>query len=209
MGTKSSAGASSRPGAAVHSRRMGNFAKHIPPRSNDPRMNRQRERSVPLRGRLNKEAATCCIARFLVLVAENSKLPVITYVASSGGQPGEALTVISTMNGIGTPITTFCPGNVTGPAIAIAAHGLKGFRAAAPAAHFSFGEFEFNGATRDADGNDSLLAIFAEGLARDTGKSTAQIIEWVRTGAEFNAEEAIENGLIDVISTTPTVPKPA
>ena len=162
-----------------------------------------------LRGRLNKEAATCCIARFLVLVAENSKQPIITYVASSGGLPAEALTVISTMNGIGTPITTFCPGNVSGPAIAIAAHGLKGFRVATPTAHFSFAEFEFNGTTRDAEGNDPLLAVFAEGLARDTGKSHAEVIEWVRTGAQFSAEEAIKVGLIDVISTVPTVPKPA
>ncbi len=171
-------------------------------------MNKQRERSVPLRGRLNKEAATCCIARFLVLTAENSKQPIIAYVASSGGSPGEALTVISTMNGIGCPIATYCPGPVSGPAIAIAAHGLHGFRTAAAGAHFSFKEFECKSTARDAEGNDPLLGIFAEGLARDTGKSPGEVIEWVKTGAQFSAEEAIKMGLIDSISTAPACPQP-
>jgi ATP-dependent protease ClpP protease subunit len=194
-----------RAGSVIRSRRTMRVASQIPARATDPRMGQMRERSVPLRGRLGKEAAACCIARFLVLAAENSTRPIITYVGSSGGVTSEALAVISTMNGIRCPIATYSTGMVGGPAIAIAAHGLKGFRGAAPATRFDFGEFESEGVK--AVGNDSLLTVFAENLARDTGKSPAEVLGWVSTGASFTAEQALKHGLIDAIANNPTLPE--
>ena len=206
-GSKSGAKDTETPGAVFRSRRMSTFARHIPPRSADTRNGKVRERSVPLRGRLTKDAGACYIARFLVLAAEDPKRPIIAYVSSSGGIAAEALAVISTMNGIRCPIATFCSGAVTGPAIAIAVHGKKGFRTATPTAQFSFGGFELQGVSQDAAGNDSLLAVFAENMARDTGNPPAKVVEWVRKGAEFNAEEALKHGLIDTIAPGPNLPE--
>src|SRR5579859_2269745 len=95
------------------------------------------ERRVPLRGHITNQLASCCIARLLVLATEDTHKPIVTYIESSGGSTAEALNVISTMNGIHSPVATFCRGAIGGAAIAIAAHGLKGFRTADPAAHFS------------------------------------------------------------------------
>jgi ATP-dependent Clp protease protease subunit len=162
---------------------------------------------VPLRGRLNKDAATCYIARFLVLAAEDSARPIIAYVVSSGGFASEALMVMSTMSGIRCPIVTFCPGTVTGPAIAIASGGMNGFRVAAPAAVFSFTGFEINGAARDSEGNDPVLGVFAEALSKSTGQPPAKIIEWIRSGARFSAAEACQHGLIDEVADEPVFPE--
>src|SRR5579859_3730581 len=95
------------------------------------------ERRVPVRGKITNQLASCCIARLLVLATEDRQKPIITYIDSPGGEPAQALGVISTMNGIRSPVVTFCRGSIGGPAAAIAAHGLKGFRAADPGAHFS------------------------------------------------------------------------
>src|SRR6516164_2719248 len=86
------------------------------------------ERRVPLRGRITNQLASCCIARLLVLATEHRQKPIVTYIDSPGGSISESLNVISTMNGIQTPVVTFCRGAVGGSAAVIAAHGLKGFR---------------------------------------------------------------------------------
>src|SRR5438552_330627 len=95
------------------------------------------ERRVPLRGRITRQLASCCIARLLVLSTEDRDKPVIIYVDSLGGSVAESLGIISTMNGIHSPVLTFCRGAVVGVAAVITAHGLKGFRTADPTAHFS------------------------------------------------------------------------
>src|SRR5215467_3539417 len=100
------------------------------------------ERRVPLRGRITKQIANCCIARLLVLATENRQQPIITYIDSPGGSTSEVLGVISTINGIRCPVVTFCNGQAVGPAVLIAAHGLKGFRVGIPTARFSFKGFE-------------------------------------------------------------------
>src|SRR6516225_1288317 len=95
------------------------------------------ERRVPLRGRINRQLASCCIARLLVLATEDRQKPIVTYIDSPGGSVSESLNVISTMNGIQTPVVTFCRGLVGGAAVVIAAHGLKGVRIAEPGKKFS------------------------------------------------------------------------
>src|SRR5580765_3201108 len=95
------------------------------------------ERRVPLRGRITNELASCCIARLLVLATEDRQRPIVTYIESPGGSTLESLNVISTMNGIHSPVVTFCRGPIGGAAAVISAHGLKGFRAADPASRFS------------------------------------------------------------------------
>ncbi len=159
---------------------------------------------MPLRGPLTKVVATCCIARFLVLAAESSKLPIINYIASSKGIISEGLTVISTMSGIRCPIVTFSAGHVGGPAVAIAAHGTKGFRVASPDAHFSFKELSLDRPAKDAASYE--FSVFAEVLARDTGKTMDEVLAWLQQGTEFNADEALKAGLIDFVGNQPIFP---
>ena len=97
-----------------------------------------RERSVPLRGRISRQLANCCIARLLVLAMEDAHRPIIVYIDSPGGPVAESMPILSTLRGIRSPIVTFCRGQAGGTAAIIAAHGREGFRVAAPDACFFF-----------------------------------------------------------------------
>src|SRR5882724_10869344 len=123
------------------------------------------ERRVPLRGRITNQLASCCIARLLVLATEDRQKPIITYIESPGGAVAEALGIISTMNGIRSPVVTFCRGSIGAEAAVIAAHGFKGFRTADPGAHFSLkmqSEYSDNGTPEAYESYLKLLAqIFA------------------------------------------------
>jgi ATP-dependent protease ClpP protease subunit len=167
---------------------------------------RSLERRVPLRGHLDNQLASCCIARLLVLATENNDKAIITYIESSSGLVPEALSVISTMNGIRTPVATFSRGLISGPAVMIAAHGKKGFRTAEPTAKFSL-MLDKSGKNFDPESHESYLKLLVQILASDTARSETEVMRWFTQGAVFSAGQAVEHGLIDVIGREPTVPK--
>jgi ATP-dependent Clp protease, protease subunit len=168
---------------------------------------RSLERRVPLRGKITKQLANCCIARLLVLATEDRHKPIITYIDSPGGSVGESLGVISTMNGIQSPVAIFCLGTIGGVAAVIAAHGKKGFRTADPGAHFSLRLQSDHSIDTPLEAHESYLQLLAQILAEDTSQSEAQVLRWLTEGAEFNPQEAIRNGLIDTIGREPLLPK--
>jgi ATP-dependent Clp endopeptidase proteolytic subunit ClpP len=169
--------------------------------------NRSLERRVPLRGKLTNQLAACCIARLLVLATEDRHKPIITYIDSPSGMASEALGIISTMNGIRSPVVTFCRGPVGLGATVIAAHGLKGFRSAAATAVFSL-ELQDEAAREDGvQPHESYVKLLAQALADDTGKAQAEVLEWFESGRQFSAQEALSHGLIDVIGSEPVLPK--
>jgi ATP-dependent Clp endopeptidase proteolytic subunit ClpP len=170
---------------------------------------RSLERRVPLRGKLNSQLASCCIARLLVLATEDRQKPIITYIDSPTGEASGALSVISTMNGIQSPVVTFSRGVIGGAAAVVAAHGLKGFRTAHPNAEFSLKL----GAGPEIDGNtqpqESYVKMLTQLLAKDTGRPEEEVFGWLTHGIQFSAQEAVRHGLIDSVATEPVLPKPA
>jgi ATP-dependent Clp endopeptidase proteolytic subunit ClpP len=167
---------------------------------------RSLERRVPLRGHLDNQLASCCIARLLVLATEDTQKAIVTYVESSSGLVPEALNVISTMNGIRSPVATFSRGLISGPAVVIAAHGKKGFRAAEPNAEFSL-KLDKSGKNDDPESHESYLKLLVQILASDTGRSEAEVMRWLTQGAVFTAAQAMAHGLVDVVSREPHLPK--
>jgi len=157
-----------------------------------------------LRGRITNQLASCCIARLLVLATEDSHKAIVTYIESTGGSVAESLNVISTMNGIRSPVATFCRGLIGGPAVVIAAHGRKGFRTATPGAHFSL---RLSNEGSEADPHESYLKLLIQIMVADTAQSEAQIARWFAEGAEFNPQEAIKHGLIDAVAGEPLLPR--
>jgi ATP-dependent protease ClpP protease subunit len=145
----------------------------------------------------------------LVLATEDRHKPIITYIESSGGSAPEALNVISTMNGIRSPVATFCRGSIGGAAAVIAAHGLKGFRSADPGSHFSMALEGERARDERGESPESYLKLLAQILAGDTGRPEAEVLRWLIEGAEFNPQEAIKHGLIDSIGRAPVLPKSA
>jgi ATP-dependent Clp endopeptidase proteolytic subunit ClpP len=168
---------------------------------------RSLERRVPLRGKLTKQLASCCIARLLVLATEDQHKPIITYIDSPGGSVAESLGIISTMNGIHSPVATFCRGLVGGVAAIIAAHGKKGFRTIDPGAHFSLRLENDYSTDGSSETHESYLKLLAQILAEDTAQPQAQVLRWLSEGAEFNAQQAVQNGLVDVVGREPVLPK--
>jgi len=165
------------------------------------------ERRVPLRGRITNELASCCIARLLVLATEDRQKPIITYIESPGGSVAESLGVISTMNGVRSPVVTFCRGAIGGAAAVIAAHGLKGFRAADLGSHFSLRLEPEDPSGSGFENHESYLKLLAQIFANDTARPEVEVLRWLTEGAEFTAQEAVRNGLIDAIVRQPLLPK--
>ncbi len=161
------------------------------------------ERRVPVRGPITKLVSTSCIARLLVLVAEDEHAPILAYIDSPGGLASEALRILSSLNGITTPVATFCRGLQGGAATALAAHGFRGMRACSPNARFSFRFDPENPRHKDAEECRNSLA---EILAQDTRQPVQKVLEWFSSEAQFTAQQALTNGLIDSIAAKPVFP---
>jgi ATP-dependent Clp protease, protease subunit len=159
------------------------------------------ERRVLLRGKITKLIASCCIARVVVLAAEDQVEPIVIHIDSPGGSASEAMGILSTINGIRCPVVTVCRGQAAGPAAVIAAHGKHGSRSALSSSRFSFGVGCFS--DRASSNFESLYRMLAEVLAKDTGREVEEILEWFSTGAEFGTQEALRKGLIDSVTGTP------
>lgn len=156
-------------------------------------------RRVPLRGPLTERTAACCLNRMLVLASDNKKQPIVIEIDSTGGPIVHALSIIRTMNGIACPVATFCRGAVQGAAIIIAAHGSKSHRVSAPGAEFTFGDI-----ARESEATcwHSLIQI----LAHDTGREEQEIASWLAERGAFDAQRALQMGLVDVLGTKPIFP---
>ncbi|HWV99708.1 MAG TPA: ATP-dependent Clp protease proteolytic subunit [Candidatus Acidoferrum sp.] len=164
------------------------------------------ERCVPLRGRITRQVAACCIARLLVLATEQPGRPIIIYIDSPGGPVSESLPILSTMNGIKCPIATFCRGETNGTAAVIAARGTSGFRVANPGARLSFRRTAATRPGQDLVSDEKLFPALAEILAQNVRKPEAEVLAWLINGAEFSAAQAVANGLIDKVSPIPSLP---
>lgn len=162
---------------------------------------------MPLRGRITRQLASCCIARLLVLATEDRQKAIVTYIDSPGGSAEQSLGIISTMNGIHSPVVTFCRGPIGGAAVVIAAHGLKGFRTADPGAHFSLRLPRESSRDGHRSTHESYLKLLAQTLARDTGNPEAQVLLWLTEGAEFSPADAVRNGFIDTVAQEPLLPE--
>jgi ATP-dependent Clp protease, protease subunit len=168
------------------------------------------ERGVALRGRITRVIASCCIARLVVLAAEDSHNPIVIHINSPGGSASEAMSILSTMNGIRCPVVTFCRGEVFGPAAIVASHGLRGYRVAAPGCRFSLritGPKESS--RREAANAEPLLPLLTEILIKNTRQRKEEILGLLTSGMPFGPQEAQRLGLIDAIAAEPIFPKMA
>jgi|SRR5579859_1557126 len=166
------------------------------------------ERRVVLRGRITRVIASSCIARLVVLAAEGARHPIVIHIDSPGGSAAEAISILSTMNGIHCPVLTFCHGEVAGPAALIASNGLRGYRIATPTSRFSVGITDLKDARHPGIGSETLLPLLTDILVRNTRQPQDQILGWLTKGKTFGPQEALRMGLIDGIATAPIYPKP-
>lgn len=125
-------------------------------------------------------------------------------INSPGGLIPQSLELIRIMDKLSCTVRTLCCGVVNGTAVAIAAHGARGFRGALPTCRFSLALDAAATDSTPAPGKEEPLAqMVVDLLVRDGAKDRAQIVSWVESGAVFGAQEALEAGLIDFIAPPP------
>jgi ATP-dependent protease ClpP protease subunit len=150
--------------------------------------------------------ASCCIARLVVLASEDAHNPIVIHIDSPGGTAAEAMSILSTMNGIRCPVVTFCRGEVFGPAAIVASNGLRGYRVAAPGCRFSL-KITKESQRREAATTEPLLPLLAEVLAKNTRQRQEELLGLLTNGMPFGPQEALRLGLIDAVAAEPIFPK--
>jgi ATP-dependent protease ClpP protease subunit len=131
-------------------------------------------------------------------------------VNSPGGLIPQSLEIIRIMDSLTCTVNTLCRGAVGGTSVVIAAHGARGYRTAMANCRFSL-TLDVAGLDSNAGQGDPQLQRVLDMLARDVPKGKDQVLSWVESGVEFNAQQALAAGLIDFISAAPirTAPAPA
>jgi ATP-dependent Clp protease protease subunit len=158
-------------------------------------------RLLPLRGPITRRTVFYFMSRLLYLAAENPEAPILMEVTSPGGLIPQSLEIMRLMDKLPCAVNTFSRGVVGGTATVIAAHGARGFRTALPTCRFSL----MFGATRDVeapelDRSEPPRRKMVDCLLQDGARDRERILNWLATGAEFDAQEAVQAGLLDFVS---------
>ena len=158
------------------------------------------KRLVSLRGPLTRQRVIFVMGRMLFLAAEEPNEPMLLEVNSPGGTKEHVMDILRIMDRVGCGVATFCRREARGTALVIAAHGLRGFRAALPECRFSLSSSSISGDAKPLP--DALLKI----LLKDVGSHSPPLLRSHKEPAEFDSLTALRNGLIDTISPTPLYP---
>jgi ATP-dependent Clp protease protease subunit len=171
-----------------------------------------RERIVFLAGPIDDNVANIVIAQLLFLESEDSKKDVALYINSPGGSVTSTMAIVDTMNHVRPDISTFCVGLAASGAAIILSAGKKGKRFILPNA-----EVMIHQPMGGVEGQATDIAITAKHiiktrdnlnklLAKNTGKSIAQVEKDVERDFFMDADEAQKYGIIDEIVTKSKTP---
>jgi ATP-dependent Clp protease protease subunit len=172
-----------------------------------------RERIVFLAGPIDDNTANIVIAQLLFLESEDAKKDVFLYINSPGGSVTSTMAIVDTMNHVRPDISTFCVGLAASGAAIILSAGKKGKRFILPNA-----EVMIHQPMGGVEGQATDIAITAKHilktrdnlnklLAKNTGKSLAQVEKDVERDFFMDAEEAKKYGIIDEIVTKSKTPE--
>ncbi len=172
-----------------------------------------RERIIFLSGPIDDHTANIIIAQLLFLESEDSKKDIYLYINSPGGSVTSTLAIVDTMNHVRPDIATFCVGLAASGAAIVLSAGKKGKRYMLPNA-----EVMIHQPLGGVEGQATDIAITAKHilktkdnlnkmLAKNTGKSVAQIEKDVERDFFMDADEAKKYGIIDDIVTKSKLPE--
>ena len=171
-----------------------------------------RERIIFLGGPIDDHTANIVIAQLLFLESEDSKKDIYLYINSPGGSVTSTMAIVDTMNHVRPDIATFCVGLAASGGAIILSAGKNGKRFILPNA-----EVMIHQPMGGVEGQATDIAITAKHilktrdnlnklLAKNTGKSLAQIEKDVERDFFMDAEEAKKYGIIDEIVTKSKLP---
>lgn len=153
------------------------------------------------------------VSAALLWLNSRSKDPIEIMINSPGGTVADGLfTIYDTMNYIESPVHTLCIGTAYSAAAVILAAGAPGYRRAMPNAEIMIHELSsgYEGRQSEIERDSERLKKINDKLIKyvslHTGKSIKEVDSLMRVDTFFDAEEALEFGLIDSIVET-KVPK--
>lgn len=164
-----------------------------------------KERVVFLGDEVNSATANIVVAQLLHLAYEDPKKDIKLYINSPGGSVYDGLAIIDTMNYIEPDVQTIGIGLQASMGAMLLSCGTKGKRFALPNARIMIHQPSSGTEGKITDQEIALREgiylkkVLAEMMAKNTGKSVAQIEKDMDRDNWMSAEEAKEYGLIDEV----------
>lgn len=161
------------------------------------------ERIIFLGGPIDDHIANLVVAQLLYLDHMDSKKDIYLYINSPGGSVSAGMAILDTMNFIRADVSTICVGVAASMGALLLSSGTKGKRFALPNA-----EIMIHQVLGGAEGQASDIEIQAKHilrikenlnkiLAKNTGKTPAQVEKDADRDNWMTAEEAKKYSLID------------
>lgn len=166
-----------------------------------------RRRVVFLGAEIDDTLANLVVAQLIHLDGEDPGLPIRLYINSPGGEMSSMLAIYDTMRHVSSPVETVCIGMAASAAAVILAGGEKGHRGALPHARVMIHQPHVQGVMHGQAADIAIHAAevgrmrrqMSELLARDTGRTPAEVMADTERDRWLPAEEALAYGLIDAI----------
>lgn len=166
-----------------------------------------KDRIILLSGPVNDDIASLVIAQLIFLENEDPKKDITLYINSPGGSVHSGLGIIDTMNFIKSDVSTVCIGMAASMGAMILSAGAKGKRFVLPNS-----EVMIHQPLGGAEGQASDIEIAARNilkikevlykmLAKNTGKTLAQIEKDADRNYWMGADEAVKYGIVDKVIT--------
>ncbi|UNX54642.1 ATP-dependent Clp protease proteolytic subunit [Georgenia sp. TF02-10] len=161
------------------------------------------ERIVYLGTEIDDGVANALIAQLIHLESESTDQPISFYINSPGGSVTAMLAVYDTMQYVRAPIATTCVGQAASSAAVLLAGGEPGQRAMLTRARVILHQpaTEGRGAVPDlileAEEVARVRAMLEELIAKDTGRTVAQVREDTERDLVLTAPQALDYGLVD------------
>lgn len=165
-----------------------------------------KERIVFMGDQVTPETANLVVAQLLFLASEDSKRDIKLYINSPGGSVYDGLAIIDTMNYIGPDVQTIGIGLQASMGAMLLSSGAKGKRFILPNARVmihqpSYGTGQAKVTDQEIELREGLFLKkrLVEILAKQTGKSVAQVEKDMDRDNWMSAEEAKAYGIVDEI----------
>ncbi|KAJ4969586.1 hypothetical protein NE237_016287 [Protea cynaroides] len=170
-----------------------------------------RERVIFIGQHIDEELSNQVLATMLYLDSMDSSKKLYLYINGPGGDLTPSMAIYDTMQSLKSPVCTHCVGYAYSLAGFLLAAGEKGNRVAMPLSRIAL-QSPAGAARGQADDirneANELLRIrdylFGE-LAKKTGQPVEKINKDLSRMKRFNAQEALEYGLIDRIIRPPRI----
>ncbi len=164
-----------------------------------------RERIIFLGGPIDDHMANLVIAQLLFLENEDPKKDIKLYINSPGGSVSSTLAMVDTMNHIKCDVSTVCVGMAASGGALLLSAGTKGKRFILPHAevmiHQVLSGVEGQGTDIEIGARHILRtkATLNQILAKNTGKTAAQVEKDTERDNWMSPEEAKKYGIVDEI----------